>query len=160
MQRTRITAKLLVGLAVTAVSGCVSVAPGTVPSAPHPGPGATGPAQDVAPQIVQPPGREGLEAVPDPSRPPPDRPSSPAPPAADSAAAPGGRPAGAARPPERADPPQRRAPGRTPGIPSVTVPAVPRVPDGGADVCALGRGYGGWPAGSPQARICSETYGR
>ncbi|MFF3032565.1 hypothetical protein ACFVS7_16375 [Streptomyces rubiginosohelvolus] len=157
MQRTRITAKLLVGLAVTAVSGCVSVAPGTVPS-PPPGPGATGPAQDVAPQIVQPPAREGLEVVPDPSR-PPSRPSSPAPPAAGSPAEarPAG-PAGAARPPGRADPP-RRAPDRAPRVPSVTVPALPRVP-GGADVCALGRGYGGWPAGSPQARICSETYGR
>ncbi|MEU6941610.1 hypothetical protein ABZ943_33685, partial [Streptomyces rubiginosohelvolus] len=66
MQRTRITAKLLVGLAVTAVSGCVSVAPGTV-SSPPPGPGATGPAQDVAPQIVQPPAREGLEVVPAPA---------------------------------------------------------------------------------------------
>ncbi|MFD4744458.1 hypothetical protein ACF1BA_24130 [Streptomyces rubiginosohelvolus] len=158
MQRTRITAKLLVGLAVTAVSGCVSVAPGTVPS-PPPGPGATGPAQDVAPQIVQPPAREGLEVVPDPSR-PPARPSSPAPPAAGSPAEarPAG-PVGAARRPERADPP-RRAPDRAPRVPSVTVPALPRVPGGGADVCALGRGYGGWPAGSPQARICSEAYGR
>ncbi|MFJ3578982.1 hypothetical protein [Streptomyces rubiginosohelvolus] len=157
MQRTRITAKLLVGLAFTAVSGCVSVAPGTV-SSPPPGPGATGPAQDVAPQIVQPPAREGLEVVPDPSG-PPARPSSPAPPAAGSPTeARRAGPAGAARPPERADPP-RRAPDRAPRVPSVTVPALPHVP-GGADVCALGRGYGGWPAGSPQARICSEAYGR
>ncbi|MFB8378782.1 hypothetical protein [Streptomyces rubiginosohelvolus] len=157
MQRTRITAKLLVGLAVTAVSGCVSVAPGTVPP-PPPGPGATGPAQDVAPQIVQPPAREGLEVVPDPSR-PPARTSSPAPPAAGSPAEarPAG-PVGAARRPERADPP-RRAPDRAPRVPSVTVPALPRVPGGGADVCALGRGYGGWPAGSPQAPIISEAYG-
>ncbi|MFE2502454.1 hypothetical protein [Streptomyces rubiginosohelvolus] len=158
MQRTRITAKLLVGLAVTAVSGCVSVAPGSV-SSPPPGPGATGPAQDVAPQIVQPPAREGLEVVPDPTR-PAARPSSPAPPAADSPAETRrAGPGGAARPPERADPPQRRAPDRAPRVPSVAVPALPRVP-GGADVCALGRGYGGWPAGSPQARICSEAYGR
>ncbi|MFK0134872.1 hypothetical protein ACIQRZ_31435 [Streptomyces rubiginosohelvolus] len=158
MQRTRITAKLLVGLAVTAVSGCVSVAPGTI-SSPPPGPGATGPAQDVAPQIVQPPAREGLEVVPDPSG-PPARPSSPAPPAAGSPTETRrAGPAGAARPPERADPPQRRAPHRAPRVPSVTVPALPRVP-GGADVCTLGRGYGGWPAGSPQARICSEAYGR
>ncbi|MCA1269044.1 hypothetical protein ACIPQH_29335 [Streptomyces rubiginosohelvolus] len=157
MQRTRITANLLVGLAVTAVSGCVSVAPGSV-SSPPPGPGATGPAQDVAPQIVQPPAREGLEVVPDPSG-PPARPSSPAPPAAGSPTETRrAGPAGAARPPERADPPPR-APDRAPRVPSVTVPALPRVP-GGADVCALGRGYGGWPAGSPQARICSEAYGR
>ncbi|MFG3396300.1 MULTISPECIES: hypothetical protein [Streptomyces] len=160
MQRTRITAKLLVGLAVTAVSGCVSVTPGTVSSPSAPGAGATGPAQDVAPQIVQPPAREGLEVVPDPSR-PPARPASPAPPAAGSPAeARRGGPAGVARPPERADPPQRRAPDRAPRVPSVTVPALPRVPGGGLDVCVLGRGYGGWPANSPQARICSETYGR
>ncbi|KFK86334.1 hypothetical protein IX27_29705 [Streptomyces sp. JS01] len=158
MQRTRITAKLLFGLAVTAVSGCVSVAPGTV-SSPPPGLGATGPAQDVAPQIVQPPAREGLEVVPDPSG-PPARPSSPAPPAAGSPTETRrAGPAGAARPPERADPPPLRAPDRAPRVPSVTVPALPRVP-GGADVCALGRRYGGWPAGSPQARICSEAYGR
>lgn len=157
MQRTRITAKLLVGLAVTAVSGCVSVEPGAVPS---PRPGATGPGQDVAPQIVQPPAREALEVVPDPS-PPAARPSSSAPPAAGSPAeARRTGPAGAARPRERADPPRPRTPRRVPDVPSATVPAVPRVPGGGADVCALGRGYGGWPAGSPEARICEEAYGR
>jgi hypothetical protein len=156
VQRTRITAKLLVGLAVTAVSGCVSVDPGAVPS---PRPGATGPGQDVAPQIVQPPAREALEAVPD-SSPPAARPSSPAPPAAGSPAeARHTGPAGSARPRERADPPRPRTPRRVPDVPSVAVPAVPRVP-GGADVCALGRGYGGWPAGSPEARICEEAYGR
>ncbi|MFG3405466.1 hypothetical protein [Streptomyces sp. NPDC048142] len=157
MQRTRITAKLLVGLAVTAVSGCVSVEPGAVSS---PRPGATGPVQEVAPQIVQPPAREALEVVPDPS-PPAARPSSPAPPAAGSSApARRNRPAGAARPQERAGPPEPRTPHRVPDVPSVTVPALPRVPGGGADVCALGRGYGGWPSGSPEARICEEAYGR
>ncbi|MFI1226369.1 MULTISPECIES: hypothetical protein [unclassified Streptomyces] len=157
MQRTRIAAKLLVGVAVTAVSGCVSVEPGAPPS---PRPGVAGPVQDVAPQIVQPPAREALEVVPEPS-PSAARPSSPAPPAAGSPA--DGRrtgPGGAARPREPVDPRQRRTPHRVPDVPSVTVPAVPRSPGGGADVCALGRGYGGWPAGSPQARICSETYGR
>ncbi|MFI7288714.1 hypothetical protein ACIBRY_18985 [Streptomyces anulatus] len=157
MQRTRITAKLLVGLAVTAVSGCVSVEPRAVPS---PYTGATGPAQDVAPQIVQPPAREALEAVPDPI-PSAALPSSPAPPATGSP--PRARrtaPAGASRPRERPDPPGSRPPHRVPGVPSVTAPALPRVLGGGADVCALGRGYGGWPAGSPESRICSETYGR
>ncbi|MGW3331784.1 hypothetical protein ACWDF9_14700 [Streptomyces rubiginosohelvolus] len=153
MQRTRITAGLLVGLAVTAVSGCVSVEPRAVPSPPA---GTGPPVQDVAPQIVQPPAREALEVVPEPS------PSAAtAPPAAGSPADTRRTgPAGAARPREPADPPQRRTPRRVPGVPSVTVPVVPRLPGGGADVCALGRGYGGWPAGSPQARICSETYGR
>ncbi|MFH9610072.1 hypothetical protein [Streptomyces sp. NPDC017448] len=154
MQRTRITTKLLVGLAVTAVSGCVTVEPGAVPS---PRPGVGGPVQDVAPQIVQPPAREALEAVPDPAPSPPAvRRSSSAPPAAGSSTAP--RRAGAfgsARP----EPPHRRAPHRPRAEPPVAVPALPRVP-GGADVCALGRGYGMWPAGSPQSRICSEVYGR
>ncbi|MFY0513545.1 hypothetical protein ACOMD4_24630 [Streptomyces anulatus] len=157
MQRTRITANLLVGLTVTAISGCVSVEPRALPS---PRPGATGPAQDVAPQIVQSPAREVLEAVPDPS-PPAALPSSPAPPAVGSPSeAPRTGPAGASRPRERADPPGSRTPRRATGVPSVTVPALPRVPAGGADVCALGRGYGGWPAGSPESRICSGTYGR
>ncbi|MFE7452501.1 hypothetical protein, partial [Streptomyces griseus] len=74
MQRTRIAAQLLVGLTVTAVSGCVSVEPRAVPP---PYPGATGPAQDVAPQIVQPPARQALEAVPEPG-PSAAPPSSPA----------------------------------------------------------------------------------
>ncbi|WP_097870447.1 hypothetical protein [Streptomyces sp. rh34] len=157
MQRTRTTASLLIGLAVTAVSGCVAVEPRALPS-PHPG--ATGPAQDVAPQIVQPPAREALEAVPDPS--PSAAPtSSPVPPAAGSPS--DSRhtgPAGASRPRDHADPPGSREPRRVPGVPSVPVPALSRTPGGGADVCALGRGYGGWPAGSPESRICSETYGR
>ncbi|MGW7093873.1 hypothetical protein [Streptomyces sp. NPDC054874] len=156
MQRTRIAAKLLVGLTVTAVSGCVSVEPRAVPP---PYPGATGPAQDVAPQIVQPPAREALEAVPDPS-PRAALPSSPAPAAGSPPRARRTAPAGASPPRERPDPPGSRTPRRVPGVPSVTVPALPRVPGGGADVCALGRGYGGWPAGSPESRICSETYGR
>ncbi|MFH9297778.1 hypothetical protein [Streptomyces sp. NPDC017520] len=157
MQRTRIAAKLLVGLTVTAVSGCVAVEPRAVPPPP---PGATGPAQDVAPQIVQPPAREALEAVPGPS-PSAALPSSPAPPAAGSP--PQTRrtaPARVSRPRERPEPPEPRTPRRVPGVPSVTVPALPRVPGVGADVCALGRGYGGWPAGSPESRSCSETYGR
>ncbi|MFD7748201.1 hypothetical protein ACFV2V_18080 [Streptomyces sp. NPDC059698] len=154
MQRTRIVTKLLVGLAVTAVSGCVTVEPAAVPS---PRPGAGGPVQDVAPQIVQPPAREALEAVPDPSpSPSAARRSSPAPPAAGSPTAPRRTgPAGSARP----EPPHRRAPHRSRAEPPVGVPVLPRVP-GGADVCALGRGYGTWPAGSPQSRICSEVYGR
>lgn len=114
----------------------------------------------MAPQIVQSPAREVLEAVPDPS-PSAALPSSPAPPAvASPPEAPRTGPAGASRPRERADPPGSRTPRRVTGVPSVTVPALPRVGVGGTDVCALGRGYGGWPAGSPESRICSGTYGR
>ncbi|MFI1188203.1 hypothetical protein [Streptomyces californicus] len=155
MQRTRIAATLLAGLAVAAVSGCVSVEPGAVPS---PRSGTAGPMQDVAPQVVQPPAREALEAVPGPS-PSPARASSPAPSAPDAGPPRRSGPANAARPAERADPPRQRTPHRPRAAPPVIAPAVPRLP-GGADVCALGRAYGKWPAGSPQSRICSETYGR
>lgn len=157
MQRTRITAKLLVGLAVTAVSGCVSVEP---QAGPPQHPGTAGPVQDVTPQIVQPPAREALEIM-DPS-PSAARPDSPAPSAAPgpSPAARGAGPSPAPRREARGDPRQRRTPPRVPGVPPLTTPAVPRVPGGGADVCALGRGYGGWPAGSRESRICEETYGR
>ncbi|WP_098012714.1 hypothetical protein, partial [Streptomyces sp. sk226] len=108
MQRTRIAATLLAGLAVAAVSGCVSVKPGAVPS---PRPGTAGPVQDVAPQVVQPPAREALEAVPDPS-PSPARESSPAPPAPDAGPPRRSGPADAAPPAERADPPRQRTPHR------------------------------------------------
>ncbi|MYR37499.1 hypothetical protein GTX14_13785, partial [Streptomyces sp. SID4944] len=62
MQRTRFTTSLLVGVAVAAVSGCVSVDPQTGPPRP-PRAESGGPAQDVIPQIVQPPGREALETI-------------------------------------------------------------------------------------------------
>ncbi|PCG83555.1 hypothetical protein CIB93_24120 [Streptomyces sp. WZ.A104] len=161
MQRTRITVQLLVGLAVTAVSGCVSVTPPAGPPGHPPPPGATGPAQDVAPQIVQPPAREALEVMVDPS------PSASRPPAPTAPAASDARPApGRAGPPparERTHLPARTRPPRVPGVPHVVVPvpSVPRLPgSGGTDVCALGRGYGGWPAGSREARSCEEVYGR
>ncbi|MEU1349230.1 hypothetical protein ACFYPA_22345 [Streptomyces sp. NPDC005775] len=142
MHRTRTTAKLLAGVAVTALSGCVSVQPQPSPPAP---PESSRPAQHLAPQIVRPPVRDTLEALPDP------KPSPSATPAArrDGPRPPQQQRSGQSRPqPRRAGPPA-----------SVPVPAVP-APVTGADVCALGRGYGHWPAGSPQSRICDDTYGR
>ncbi|MEW1685695.1 hypothetical protein [Streptomyces sp. NPDC093594] len=54
--------------------------------------------------------------------------------------------------------PGRRTPTRRP---PARLPDVGRsLESGNADVCALGREYGGWPADSPQARICQDTYGR
>lgn len=145
MHRTRTTVKLLIAVAVTALSGCVSVQPR--PSAP-PTPAADRPAQDLSPQIGRPPVRDILEAVPDPKpSPATTRRASAAPPAAHPAVT------GAAQPrhvPGPAHP--RRA------VPSVPVPVLP-APVTGTDVCALGRGYGHWPAGSPQSRICDHTYG-
>ncbi|QNE79515.1 hypothetical protein F0344_31740 [Streptomyces finlayi] len=135
------------GVAVTAVSGCVAVEP---QAAAPPRPGTSGPVQDVAPQIVQPPVRESLESLPDPTP---------------SAAAPSERPSDGGRPeyrvPQQQGPapaPPRRAPHRSPRVPSAAVPAVPGSALTGTDVCALGRGYGGWSAGSTEARICEETY--
>ncbi|MFC9244563.1 hypothetical protein ACFT7S_11195 [Streptomyces sp. NPDC057136] len=150
MHRTRITVKLLVGVAVTAVSGCVSVGPQA--AVPPPRPETSRPIQDVAPQIVQPPVRESLESLPDPtpsaSATPPEAPS-----AADRAEP---------RAPQQRRPaqaPTRRAPHQAPRVPPVGVPAAPDSSLTGTDVCALGRGYGGWPAGSAEARICEESYG-
>ncbi|MEV4879945.1 hypothetical protein [Streptomyces cyaneofuscatus] len=160
MQRTRFTTKLLVGVAVTAVSGCVSVDPQAGPRQP-PTAESSRAAQDVFPQVVQPPGREALETVVDPS-PSPGRPASPAPPAPAPSEARRAGPPPPPRAPERAAPPPRRTPPRqVPGIPPGVLPALPQARGGGLpDVCALGRGYGGWPAGSREARICEETYGR
>ncbi|MEV1046313.1 hypothetical protein [Streptomyces sp. NPDC049916] len=160
MQRTTITARLLVGLAVTAASGCVSVTPPAgPPGAPRP-PGTAAPVQDVAPQIVQPPAREALEVVED-AAPPAALPPAPAPPATSGARSDPGR---AGPPParDRGDPP-RRAPARVPVAPPVVVPSPPalRLSGGrGADVCALGRAFGDWSPGSRQARICEQAYGR
>ncbi|WP_189547348.1 hypothetical protein [Streptomyces gelaticus] len=150
MQRTRITVSLLVGMAVTTLSGCVSVEPrADVPSRPR----ASGPVQDLTPQVVLPPVHDSLDAVPDPE------PSASA-----------SRPAHGAPPPDtrRAAPRAPRQQWR-PGVarprphrapPAVTAPAPgPPAPVAGTDVCALGRGYGHWPAGSPQSRICDDTYG-
>ncbi|MFF1834495.1 hypothetical protein ACFVXE_09875 [Streptomyces sp. NPDC058231] len=39
-------------------------------------------------------------------------------------------------------------------------PELPASPVTGTDLCALGRGYGGWPAGSPESRICENAYAR
>ncbi|MEU8698217.1 hypothetical protein AB0C61_11155 [Streptomyces sp. NPDC048680] len=151
MHRTRTTVKLLVAVAVTALSGCVSVQPR--PSAP-PAPAADRPAQDLSPQIGRPPVRDILEAVPDP------KPSSTGTGRA-SAAPPAARPAvprGTPRAPQPRHLPGPAHPRPRRAVPAVPVPALP-APVTGTDVCALGRGYGHWPAGSPQSRICDRTYG-
>ncbi|MFF8916940.1 hypothetical protein ACF08M_27385 [Streptomyces sp. NPDC015032] len=152
--------KLLVGVAVTTLSGCVSVTP--QPDVP-PLPGNSSPAQDLAPQIARPPVHDSLEAVPAPG------------PSASASAPTAGTPAdtgraaalaprqgnhpGAARPRPRHAPPLVTVPAPAVPAPAVPAPAAP-APVTGTDVCALGRGYGHWPAGSPQSRICDNTYGR
>ncbi|UZK58659.1 hypothetical protein NEH16_27460 [Streptomyces drozdowiczii] len=145
--------KLLVGLAVAALSGCVSVQPH--PAAP-PRPGVSRPAHDLAPQTAGPPVHDTLEAVPK------AKPSRPASPSAAHKPSPG-RPA--ARPAEpRLPPPRRAAPAPDLPLPRRIAPPGPApvlpAPGGGSGVCDLGRGYGHWPTGSPQSRICDRTYGR
>ncbi|MFJ1928239.1 MULTISPECIES: hypothetical protein [unclassified Streptomyces] len=153
MHRTSTTVKLLVAVAVTALSGCVSVQPRpSAPPAPSPRPAA----QDLAPQIGRPPVHDILEAVPDPKPSTAGR-ASAAPPAVRHT----GPRAVPHAPQPRQDPgpahprPPRRA---VPAPPHPAPPALP-TPVTGTDVCALGRGYGHWPAGSPQSLICDRTYG-
>ncbi|MGW6392612.1 hypothetical protein ACWFR1_19355 [Streptomyces sp. NPDC055103] len=134
------------------------------------------PAQEVAPQIVEGPAREALEAAlpaPPPSAAPPSS-SSPAP---RPTPPPASVPASAAEQDRRtAAPPRPRGPRPTvtPGQREVARPeprpAVPELPGlaklpkeaprSRADVCDLGERYGGWDPRSDQARICHGTDGR
>ncbi|MFD7064681.1 hypothetical protein [Streptomyces sp. NPDC059906] len=164
VHRTTTTATLLVTVAVSALTGCTTVrgpaaadpsAAGARSSAPRP----DGPAE---PRVVQAPAREALEMIgpsPTPERATaePRRTKAPAPPAARHRL-----PAGATeqRPAAPAAPEHTRAP-------ATHRPRVPEPPGGSgegtggkADVCSLGKQYGGWRPGSPEARICEHAYGR
>ncbi|MET7294593.1 hypothetical protein ABZS79_21100 [Streptomyces griseoloalbus] len=164
MHRTTTTATLLVTVAVSALSGCVTV---QRPLAPGP---ATAPSQRTEPrpvgqnetQVVQAPAREALEMI-GPSRPP------------KTPASPSHRAAPTTDPPQRDTPPGNRN-GQTgpvrpdpgghgrPGRPSAGLPGVAESMRGDAsgrpDLCALGRKYGGWRPDSPEAALCEQTYGR
>ncbi|GGN30988.1 hypothetical protein [Streptomyces fuscichromogenes] len=148
MHRTTTTAALLVTVAVSALSGCVTVqrpAAGTAPSLP------SVPRQDgrAEPRVVQAPAKEALEMVGPPRRSAPAVPHAPAPP-----------PPAHHRPPAapRATAPHPRTAPRshTPpaGLPDLSH-SVPNPPD----VCSLGRRYGGWAPNSPETRACEQTYG-
>ncbi|WP_324617149.1 hypothetical protein [Streptomyces sp. NRRL S-37] len=112
-------------------------------------------------EVVQAPAREALEMI-GPSRPsktsaPPSRRAAPG--ATPERDAPSGDRTGQARPPR----PATGGNGR-PRPPATDFPdmaeSMRRGSSGGADVCALGRRYGGWRPGSPEAAICEKTYGR
>ncbi|GAB2891143.1 hypothetical protein GCM10027074_69280 [Streptomyces deserti] len=174
VHRTTTTATLLVTVAVSALSGCT-----TVQRPPVPGPSAA-PSQPPAPrpdgrretQIVQAPAREALELI-GPSR---SRSRSPEPTATTSRRAAPAAPAPERkrpsdhqdRGPRSAHPESRRPEARHPQRPHIDIPDVSesvrrdvqRDVDKSADVCALGRKYGGWRADSPEATICRQTYGR
>jgi hypothetical protein len=152
MHRTTTTATLLVTVAVTALSGCVTVQrpPASGPPPAPAGPASPHPDGKAESQIVQAPAREALERV-GPSRTPsqsaatPHRAAPPAPPAAPTA--PAHRARTAPRPEPRRPEPRVAVPPRSLDVPR------------NADVCALGRKYGGWKADSPEAVICAGTYG-
>ncbi|WP_030147496.1 MULTISPECIES: hypothetical protein [unclassified Streptomyces] len=167
MHRTTTTATLLVTVAVSALSGCMTVQRSSAPGPPvaPPRPSAPHPAGQAETQAVPAPAREALARIETSRRPEP-------------AASESRPPAPAAAPPKRAVPSGRRDQHPHPVRPEprprgthrphVDAPDVAgrvrqdvqkRVPDH-TDVCALGRRYGGWPADSPQATICRDTYGR
>lgn len=141
----------LVGLAVPAVTGCVTVRGDAVPQRPADS-GAS--ARETAPErrdagaeprMVRPSVRETL------SRPRP-APEFGGPPDTD-----GTRREATGRP-DRGVPPAGGARDATPE-PRDPVVRSPRLPRGDAGVCDLGRRYGGWAEGSAQARACERTYG-
>ncbi|MFI6106588.1 hypothetical protein [Streptomyces sp. NPDC051310] len=156
MQRTRIPAKVLTAVAMAAAaSGCVSVQP--PPGTGRVAPEASRPVPDVAPQIVEGPAREALEAALPPATAAPPRPPA-AKPGRTEPGTGGGAPRDDDRPPR---PPREPAPDRPrERLPQVRPPAPPSVPVTVPDVCALGEDYGGWRPGSPESRICRGTYRR
>jgi hypothetical protein len=147
VHRTTTTATLLVTVAVSALTGCVTVQRQPVPGPPHApsNPSAPRPDGSTEPQIVQAPAREALEMVGPSLRPSPTAPTSHR----------GRRPDAAAVPPAAPHPRRTRHAGRI-EVPPAASQVFPR----NGDVCALGHRYGGWQPDSPEARICAGTYGR
>ncbi|PWG07401.1 hypothetical protein DF268_43470 [Streptomyces sp. V2] len=161
VHRTTTTATLLVTVAASALTGCVTVqhhptAPGAsavpVPAPavpPLPRPDGKGRAR-----VIQAPAREALDMV---------APARTEAPARHRAAEP--TPVPAARGREEAGArekahPRRPAVPHEPAGPRIEIPDVESEVRRQADVCALGRQYGGWREGSPEARICDQAYGR
>ncbi|MFP3989897.1 hypothetical protein U9R90_20980 [Streptomyces sp. E11-3] len=177
MHRTTTTAALLVTVAASAVSGCVTVE--RPPGARTPSPTATPHSVPHArhgtePREVQAPAREALEMIAPAQRASPDAPptsaaskrpapTEPAPrgrAARPDAEAPSNTPGSKVRPPRPSHAPD--APGRPdtpPGLDLSRGP-VPGSEQSWAGLCALGERYGGWPADSPEARICRKAHGR
>ncbi|WP_434587903.1 hypothetical protein [Streptomyces sp. A5-4] len=155
MHRTKTSALILMGVVVSAVSGCVAVQPRPAHTPPTELPRLS---RDVQPQVVQAPAREALDAALPPSPTPPGGGAEHEAPrravvARPAPAPPRQAPTGPAAPPRAADRPPRV-------LPALPVPVPTGAAAGlGTGVCALGEGYGGWRPGSPQARICRETYG-
>ncbi|MFF8475974.1 hypothetical protein [Streptomyces sp. NPDC015414] len=152
MHRTTTTTALLVTVAVSALSGCVTVQRPATPGPPSETVSSqrTGPRPDgsAVPRVVQAPAREALEMAGPSGRP---RRNEPAAPRRTPAAPPVTHPPAAPPAPAPAHPDRPRQRGG--GLPGAA--QVPQAPD----VCALGREYGGWRGGSPESEICEQTYG-
>jgi hypothetical protein len=157
---TTTTATLLVTVAVSALSGCVTVQRPVAPAPPAVPSQASVPRPDgsMEPQVVQAPAREALELIdpshrPGPATHPPRHAPAPPPRAAQA-------PVPVPRSHQHPHPHPHPKP-RHPRQPSADIPDVVRsVPKNTSDVCALGRKYGGWQKDSPQSIICGQTYGR
>jgi hypothetical protein len=157
VHRTTTTATLLVTVAVSALTGCV-----TVQRPPVSGPSPATPSRPSAPRpdgepegrIVQAPAREALEMIGPSRRAEPETPKRHGPSATASAEQP------ALRSPQRSRPRAANPESGHHGRPRVDIPDVTRSVTDSADVCALGRQYGGWREDSPEAVICEQTYGR
>ncbi|MFV0137252.1 hypothetical protein ACLGIH_29350 [Streptomyces sp. HMX87] len=174
MHRTTTTATLLVTVAVSALTGCVTVQrpPATGPATAEARPSAPRPDGVPEPRVVQAPAREALEMI-DPAPTEEREERADGQPRRAAPSVPGPRRTSAAAPEER---PRRERPeareaappaSRKPRVEAPAVPALPPAPEavgggagGNADVCALGRQYGRWRPDSPQARICEQAYGR
>ncbi|MFF1448906.1 hypothetical protein ACFVYF_12255 [Streptomyces sp. NPDC058274] len=152
MHRSTTTATLLVTVAFSALSGCVSVQhqPLSGPTPTPSRPSAPRPDGKAEPHVVQAPAREALELIGPPRHTRPNAPTAPR----TAPAAPAPAPA-RQRPRHENPPPKPHRP-----EPRVAVPSVPRDLGKNADVCALGRKYGGWKPDSPEAVICKGAYGR
>lgn len=160
MHGTRTTVRILTGVAMAALAGCIAVEQPPVAPAPVPGPAAERQDPDVAPQIVQGPAREALEAaMPDPPTPEPRS-------SVERQRATGGGQGGherrtddgPSRPEKKPHPPAGTR--HKPRHPVVELPELPRPPRSAAELCELGAKYGGWSPNSEQAKACRATYGR
>ncbi|MFI7502717.1 hypothetical protein ACIBVL_30435 [Streptomyces sp. NPDC049687] len=163
MHRTTTTATLLATVALTALSGCVTVQRPTLPGPPAAVPSqASVPRPDVraGTEVVQAPAREALEMVEPPRKPAAttlrrrER--------SDAAAVPAEQPAANRSHPQhrRAHPGPARPTPRRHERPHIEAPDVEAEVRRDTDVCALGRKYGGWRGDSPEAVICEQAYGR
>ncbi|MEU8759396.1 hypothetical protein [Streptomyces sp. NPDC048659] len=165
MHGTRTTVRILAGVAMAALSGCVAVEPPSPAPPAVPSPADARPGHAVAPQIVQGPAREALEAaMPDPT----PEPRSSVERRRDSGGASGGGSGGRSGTDGTSGRNGEAAPRATarprPGGghgPEVDLPGLlKKPPRSAAEICELGARYGGWSPDSEQARICRGTYGR